>query len=430
MEIAVQETILQPPASRVEPVDEDFHGDNVPDPYRWLEDGTSDEVRAWTAAQNAYTEATLSRFPGRRASEERLTELLSLGSIGVPAPQKGRYFYQRREGGQNQPVLYMREGVAGVDRPLVDANALSASGTIAVDWWFPSPDGRLLAYGLSEDGSEQSTLHLIDVDTGALLPDRIPYTRYASLAWLPDGSAFFYTRLPEPGSVPAGEEHYHRRVYYHAVGDDPAADRFIWSERRDLRESPSVDVSHDGRWLTLVASLGWDRSDVYLRDLTAPDAGWITVSEDEPALFWGEVYADTLYLFTNAGAPRYRAFAVPAADPGRERWREIVPERSDAILTGGRVVGGRLALEYMVDAAARLELRSLDGAPLQDVPLPALGTLSGLGGESDGNELFYGYTAFTTPVTIFRLDLTTTEVSEWAAIPSPIPPASVQVEQV
>ena len=169
-------TLTSPPVSRVEPVDEEFHGEQVPDPYRWLEDGGSDEVRAWVAAQNAYTEETLSRAPGCEEIKRRLTELLQTDTVGVPVVRNGRYFFQRRQGTQNQPVLYVREDVAGTDRALVDPNALSEGGTVALDWFFPSRDGRLLAYGLSENGSELSTLRVLDVESGRQLSGQIDRT--------------------------------------------------------------------------------------------------------------------------------------------------------------------------------------------------------------------------------------------------------------
>ncbi len=421
---------LQPPATRVEPVDEIFHGEHVPDPYRWLEDGGSPDVQAWTAAQNGYTSAVLGAVPGRQAIERRLTELLSVGWVGVPEPRGGRLFYQRRDGTQNQPVLYVREEPEGAERPLIDPNALSAAGTIALDWYFPSPGGRLLAYGLSSDGSEQSTLYVLDVDSGERLPDTIDRTRHISLAWLPDGSGFFYSRLPAPGSVPAGEEPYHRRVYRHRLGDDPDADALVWSERRDMRESPSVEVSDDGRWLLLIVELGWDQADVYLRDLHDPAGGWITVAEDVPALFTGEIYGDTLYLATNLDAPRSRVLAVPLADPRRERWREVVPEQPDAILEGARIAGGRLALSYMVNAQSRLELCALDGGEREEIALPGIGSVTGLGAERYGAELYIGYTSFTVPAAVYRRELASGAQREWAAVAGGIDPAAIDVRQV
>jgi prolyl oligopeptidase len=423
-------TLTSLPVSRVEPVDEEFHGQHVPDPYRWLEDGGSDEVRAWVRAQNGYTEATLSCAPGREEIKKRLTELLQTDTIGVPVVRNGRYFFQRRQGTQNQPVLYVREGVDGKDRALVNPNALSEGGTVALDWSFPSRDGRLLAYGLSENGSELSTLRVLDVESGRDLSEQIDRTRYTSLAWLPDGLAFYYTRLPAPDTAPEDELTYHRRVFLHRLGTDPESDELIWSERRDMREQPSVWLTPDGRWLLLTVSLGWDRSDVYVRDLSDSTAGWITIVEDEHALFWGEIDRETLYLTTNLDAPRYRVVSVPLARPLRDRWRDVVPERQDAVLVESTIVGGRLALGYLVNATSRLEMHELDGALISEIPLPGVGSTSVLSGEHDGSELFFDFTSFTTPVVIFRLNLQTDALTEWASVSSPLDPEGLNVEQV
>ena len=233
--------LAYPPTRTVDAV-EVLHGETIADPYRWLEDGDDPDTRAWTDRQNALTESYLARVPGRDAIRRRLDELLAIGAISVPTPARGRYFYQRRDGRQNQPVLYVRDGVDGEDRAAVDPNALDPAGTTALDWYFPSDDGRLLAYGLSENGSEQSVLHVLDVDRGELLADRIPRTRAADLAWLPDHSGFYYTRYPAPGEVPEGEEHYHRAIYFHALGTDPAGDRLV--HRPAQKEYwPGVSVS-------------------------------------------------------------------------------------------------------------------------------------------------------------------------------------------
>jgi prolyl oligopeptidase len=248
---------------------ETLHGETVRDPYRWLEDGDRADTRDWTARQNALTESCLAAVPGRERLRRRLDELLSIGALSVPEPVAGRYFYQRRDGRQNQPVLYVRHGARGEDRPLLDPNALDSAGTIALDWYYPSEDGRLLAYGLSENGSEQSVLHVLEVDSGALLPDRVPHTRAAELAWLPDGTGFYYTRYPAPGDVPEGEEHYHRAVFFHRLGTDPAADPLVFRPA-EKEHWPGVGLSPDGRWLVLEVARTFDQTDLYLR--TSPPA--------------------------------------------------------------------------------------------------------------------------------------------------------------
>ena len=251
-----------------------LHGVDVPDPYRWLEDADAPEVQRWTDAQNAATRRALDRVPGRAALEKRFWQLYEIGSVGVPVsrPLKAggrRYFYTRRDGKQNQPVLYVRDGADGADRALVDVNAERADGTRALDWWFPSDDGALVAYGVSDDGSEESTLRVRDAATGAALADEIPRTRACSLAWTPDGRGFYYTRYPAPGEVPAAELKYHRAVYHHRLGDDPAKDRKLFGDGRDMTDWPGVDLSPDGRWLAITVSQGWSKSEVYVADVRA-----------------------------------------------------------------------------------------------------------------------------------------------------------------
>ncbi|HEY5448927.1 MAG TPA: S9 family peptidase, partial [Polyangia bacterium] len=266
-----------PIATRKDDVVDRLHGVDVADPYRWLEDADAPEVQRWTDAQNAATRRALDRVPGRAALEKRLWQLYEIGSVGVPVsrpvkPGLRRYFYTRRDGKQNQAVLYARDGAAGTDRALVDVNAERADGTRALDWWFPSDDGALIAYGVSDDGSEESALRVRDAVTGKDLPDQIPRTRSCSVAWTPDGRGFYYTRYPAPGDVPAAEEKYHRAVYHHRLGDDPAKDRKLFGDGRDKTDWPGVDLSPDGRWLAITVSQGWSKSEVYLVDVRAGGA--------------------------------------------------------------------------------------------------------------------------------------------------------------
>ena len=236
------------PQTRSADVVDILHGETIADPYRWLEDGSSSETRAWTERQNAVTEAYLAAVPGRERIRRRLEELLGIGVLGTPTPKRGRYFYLRRDGHQNQPVLYWRDGFDGTDRVAVDPNALNEAGTTALDWYYPSEDGRLLAYGLSEDGNEESVLHLLEVGMGRDLPDRIPRMRAASVAWLPDSTGFYYTRYPAPEEVPEGEEQYHRALYFHRLGADPATDPLVFKPA-EKEYWPGVSLSPDGRWL-------------------------------------------------------------------------------------------------------------------------------------------------------------------------------------
>jgi prolyl oligopeptidase len=404
-----------------------LHGEAIADPYRWLEDSESSETRIWTEQQNARTEAYLARIPGRERIRRRLEQLLAIGAISVPTPARGRYIYQRRDGSQNQPVLYLRDGVDGEDRVAIDPNALDSAGTTALDWYYPDDQGRLLAYGLSENGSEQSVLHVLELDSGRTLSERIPRTRAADLAWLPDATGFYYTRYPAEGEVAQGEEHYHRAVYFHRLGTDPAADPLIY--RPAQKEYwPGVSTSPDGRWLLISVARTFDQTDLYLQDLTT-QAPLVGVARDLPASFEGELAHGRLFLRTNLEAPTYRLYLVDPERPERESWRELVPPRPDAVLDGSRVAGDRLILTYLERASSRLRLATLDGELLQEVSLPTLGSLFGVGAEWDGREVFYGFSSYTVPPSVYRIDLESGEQSLWRRVEADIDPARFQVVQ-
>src|SRR4029077_963672 len=218
-----------PPAPRAHRGDEAeiFYGERIADPYRWLERDGADG-RAWTEAQNARTRTALDAVPERAAFAARLRELLGVGLLGVPRPAGERVFFDRRSGGARQAILYVRE--AGRERALIDPNAFDPDGLVTLDWWYPSPDGSLVAYGLSRGGTELSTLHVVDVATGRDLPDVIPHTQRSKVSWVGDGSAFYYTVHPTPGSVPKGDEHYYRKVRFHRLGDDPSRDAEVFGD--------------------------------------------------------------------------------------------------------------------------------------------------------------------------------------------------------
>jgi prolyl oligopeptidase len=405
-----------------------LHGETIADPYRWLEDGDAPETRDWTDRQNAFTQGYLSSAPGRERIRSRLEKLLAIGVLGVPTPVRGRYFYLRREGRQNQPVLYWRQGVGGEDRVGVDPNALSAAGTTALDWYYPSQDGSLLAYGLSQNGSEESVLQVLEVASGRHLSDQIPRMRSASLVWLPDASGFYYTRYPAPGEVPQGEEHYHRAIYFHRLGDDPAKDRLVFRPA-EKEFWPGVSLSPDGRWLVIIVARTFDQTDVYIQDLSS-GGPLVAVAENLPASFEGEMAHGKLFLRTNLDAPTYRLYQVDPERPERDAWREIVPARADAVLESVTIAGDRLGIGYLEHASSRFRLTDLNGRLAEEVALPALGSLFGVGAEWDGQELFYGFSSYTVPPSVYRIDLGTGSSSLWRQVEADIDPNRFEVRQV
>jgi prolyl oligopeptidase len=421
--------------TRRDNVVENLFGHAVADPYRWLENGESEEVRHWTEEQNALTRRVLDRVRDRDKLHQRLSELLGIGAITTPAVRKVsnghiRYFYTRREGNQNQPILYVREGVRGTDEPLVDPNALSPDGTVALDWWSPSNDGKLVAFGLSENGDEESTLYLRDVDKKEDLPDKIERTRFASIAWMPDGRSFYYTRHPRKGDVPAGEEVYHRTIYLHRVGDDPEKDAYIFGNGRKLTDWPGVEISPDGRWLVVTVQLEWTKNELFLRDLrNRKRTSFVPLATGVDALFAATVRNDVIYIRTNEGAPYYKLYAVDPKKPDRAAWKEVIAEATD-VLDSVSVVGSDLIATYLSDASSRIRRFSPSGQPKGDVELPTLGSSSGASGRWDGDEAFYDFSSFAVAPTIFRLDLRSNKADVWEAIEAPIDPSAFEIDRI
>jgi len=392
-----------PPQAEIKPIADLYYGTRVIDNYRWLEDVNSPATQKWVGEENDYTRGLLNPLPGREAIRKRLTELLAIGSITPPVIAGKHYFYTRREGMQNQPVLYVRDTVDGPDRVLVDANQLASDGTVALDWFQPSEYGKYVAYGTSAGGSEVSTLHVIETKNGTILPDTIERTRAASIAWLHDNSGFYYTRYPKKGDVPAGQEMYNRHVFFHLLGTDPETDEPIFGEGRDPEDWPNIELSNDGKWLLISVEQGWTKSELFLTDLkkgTPPTR--ITTGKD--FLYAAEVYDGKVYITTNEDAPRYRVFVTDAGNFDRDAWKEIIPQ-SDAVLHHVSVYGGKLFAQYELNAKSQLKLFDLEGKKINDISLPAIGSVFGVTGRWDRDGAFFGFHSFTVPPSVYRVDL-------------------------
>ena len=393
-----------PPRAKVAPVEDTVQGHKIVDPYRYLENANDPDTKQYVEQEMAYTRSMLDPLSGRDKINARLSQLLTIGTIGVPQIGGKYYFHTRREGQQNQPVLYVREGLNGPDRVLVNVNELSADGTVALDWWYPSEDGKYIAYGTSASGSEESTLHIVESATGKVLPDAIERTRFSSIAWMNDSSGFYYTRHPKKGEVPAGEEVYHVKVFYHQLGDDPAKDRLIFGEGRNPQDIPGVNLSEDDRWLVISVFEGWTKTEMYVQDLQSK-APPVEITTGKDFLYNADVYKGKLYITSNEDAPHFRVFVADLTNPKRANWKELIPQ-SDAVLQGVGVMGGKLLAQYEHNATSELKLFALDGQKLSDVALPTIGNVFGSGGKWNRDEIFFGFQSFTVPPSIYHMDLT------------------------
>jgi len=415
-----------PPAAQRGDDADVLHGERIADPYRWLESG-GEATAAWTRAQNARTRGALDALPERAHFAARLRELLGVGLLGVPYPAGDRVFFERRAAGERQSVLYVRDRERTT--ALIDPNRLDPDGLITIDWWYPSRDGGLVAYGLSRGGTEMSTLHVIDVAAGEDRPDVIPFTQRSKVSWARDG--FYYTVHPAPGSVPTGDEHYFRTVRRHELGDEPARDVEIFGAGYPKETIVSVEADARGRWVALVAYQGWSRNDVHLLDTASGSIRPVVVGADgisKPAMAAGR-----LFLRTNVGSPNYR---IDAVDPATLERRTVVPE-SEHPIESFDVTRSHVIVHRLVNAVSRVSVWSHDGRCLRDLPLPPFAALLDKGSavsptaDPAGDRFGFTVDSFTRPPVAYVADARTGETDVVASLdlPAGFDPDAIAVEQ-
>jgi len=380
-------------------------GVEIDDPFRWLEE-ESDETRAWQNAQNAKTDDYFAKRTSLPAMRARIGELLRTGYCELPHVSGKRAFYTRREGDAQQPKLVVRED--DKERTLIDAEKLSADATDALDWWYASPKGTRVAWGRSSAGSEQSVLHVRDVETGEDLDVRIPNTQHCMVAWTSE-SSFFYVRYPE-------NDPYDARVYFHEIGREWKDDPLVFGEGRDKTDVPVPIVSPDGRWLVIVVQQGWSKTELWLRGLN--ENAFVPIATSEEAIFEPIVRREALWVMTNSGAPRYRLFRVDWEKPQREHWREVLPERED-VLTSVAVAGEHIVSTYLRDASSVL----IDGA--KEIALPSIGSAT-VTSSPDDDGIYVGFTSFVVPLGVWKLEGQT--LAPWAQV-SAKGPSDVVIEK-
>ncbi|MFZ0322789.1 MAG: prolyl oligopeptidase family serine peptidase [Actinomycetes bacterium] len=430
-----------PAAERLDLVDI-LHGHAVPDPYRWLEDAEDPRTRAWSEAQDTLLADLRSSWPGQERLRERVSELVASGAVTVPVWRGDRVFFLRRTAEQEHAVLVLHEP-DGSERILLDPMAIDPTGATTLDMWQPTKEGDRLAYQLSEGGTEESKLRVIDVTTGSLLDGPIDRVRYSPVAWLLGGQAFYYVRNLDPALVPQGEEQFHRRVWLHQVGDDPDTDVMVFGDGLDPMNYYGVSVSRDGRWLEISAAAGTaPRNDLWVADLDAHDPAkpeLVVVQTDvdaQTSLSFGR--DGQVYIYSDRDAPRGRMLRTRPGAWTPDEWEVLVPERDDAVLEGWAILDGDevdepvLLVAWTRHAVGEITRHHLStGEQVGVVPLPGLGTVAGVSERPEGgHEAWFGYTDHTTPVAIHRFDALTGDVTLWAASPGSVEVPEVRSEQV
>jgi prolyl oligopeptidase len=407
-----------------------LHGQTVSDPWRWLEDLDSPETRTWIDAQNERTFRFLESVSEREDIRRRVTELWNYPRCGLPYKEGGKYFYLTNDGLQNQWVLRVRDGLDSAARVLIDPNTLSEDGTVALTATSSSRDGRLLAYGLSRAGSDWEEWRVMDVETGTSLPDCLQWVKFSSISWTPNGKGFFYCRYEPPDSGDEYEvQNFHHKLYYHRIGDLQSQDELIYA-RPDRKEwNFRADVTDDGRYLMIHVWSASNYNLLFYRDLSAAEpvvelipnfeARYQFIGNDGP-VFW---------LFTDLGASRGQVVAIDTSFANVSTQKTIVPEREET-LEQVTVVGENLIACYLANAYTRIHVLNLDGSFIRELSLPGIGTATGFNGKRGDPETFFDFTGFTTPITLFRYDAATDDLSPFFRPPLNFDPDQFETRQV
>jgi prolyl oligopeptidase len=418
------------PETRRDAIVETVQGKQLADPYRWLEDDKDPAVQTWMKQQDDFTRSELARLPGRDALGARLKQLLYYDAISAPVHKKGRYFYSRKHVDKEKSIVYWKQGENGVEKILFDPNTWSTDGSKGLGGWWPSDDGKYVAYSVKENNSDETTTRVLDVATGNDLPDAITGTKYSGASWTPTASGFYYTWVPPVGgAVTVADRPGFAEVRFHKLKSDAATDVVVHPATGSAKTFIGGSISKDGHWLLVSIQHGWNSSDVYFKDARAAKATWRTLVKGVDATFSVDVWKDRFYITTNDGAPRYRVFKADPKKPDRAAWQEIVPQ-SDATLDAAGIVGGHLIATYLRNAATEMEVRTLDGKLVRKVALPALGTSAGIAGNPDEDTGYFSYTSFTEPQVIYKTSIKTGKVDEWARIKLPFDSAALTTEQV
>ena len=422
-----------PETKRIDHVDV-YHGTEVADPYRWLEADVrgSESVAAWVAAQNALTFAYLESIPRRDAIRERLTELWDYEKYSAPFKAGGRYYYYKNDGLQNQSALYRMDALNGAPRTLIDPNAWSEDGTVALAGAAFSDDGKYVAYGVSSAGSDWQTWRVMEIATGELFEEEIAWVKYSGAEWSRDSKGFYYGRFDAPKEGAAFQAAtYFQKLYFHRVGTPQSEDALVYHRPGEPKWGFGADTTEDGRYLIITVWKGTDdNSRVLYFDLARPGAAPVDLIDDFDDEFSFIGSEGTVFYFqTTYKAPKGRVVAIDIERPRRRRWQEIIPER-DEPLRRVRMLKDAFIASYLKDAKTEVLLFDGSGAPKGALALPGLGTASGFGGRQDDVETLYSFSSFATPPSIYRYDLESGESTLLRRAEVAFDSAAYEVKQV
>jgi len=412
--------LTYPETKRGDVVDTYF-GTSVPDPYRWLEDDNSPEVDAWIEAENKVTFGYLDKIPYRAQLKERLTKLLNYPKYSAPTRRGENFIFSKNDGLQNQSVYYIQKGLDGTPELLLDPNKFSADGTSQLGGFSLSKTGKYVAYGISEGGSDWRDYYVLEVATKKPLTEHLRFIKFSGASWRGD-EGFYYNRYPEPenGKKMTTKNDF-QKIYYHKVGTQQADDKLIYEDNEHPQRRQGVSVTQDQRFeiLNVSDSSAGKRGDsVFFRELAGADKAFTPIvadiGDDDYSVI--DDVGGKFLIETNHGAPNGK---VVLYDPATEAWKDVIPERQKSPLEGSNTAGGKLFVTYLRDVTTRAYVYSLDGKLENEIALPGVGTAGGFGGRNDDKFVFYSFTSFNYPPTIFRYDIATKKSSEFRRVTIP-----------
>jgi prolyl oligopeptidase len=361
------------PNSSVEPFTDVLHGVEITDNYRWLEDGNSSQTKTWVTEQNEFSRAYLEQCPEREVLATELKRNFDVPYMGVPTRYTKRYFYFRRDAGQNHAVLYFKDdSLENPEHMALDPNTFSSDGTTALDFHHPSPDGKLLAYGFSSGGREIGVLKVKNLETMQDLDLEITPVRYAGVSWLKDSSGFYYERMPKPGSVPVEDENYHRALYFHTLGTNPELDKLVFKpENKVAWCSPYPSSDKSVLFISVSEAAGGDKNDIYLLPLEPFREGLEpkALAVGQNAMFYPDSVDSVLYVLTNHNAPKFKLMRGNLEQSELENWSEIISQ-TEYMLGSFSLVGNKIVVTRSVDVTSRLYVHGLDGVLESEIVLP------------------------------------------------------------
>ncbi len=420
--------ITYPETEKVDQVD-DYFGTLVPDPYRWMEDDTAEAVAEWVEEQNAVTFGYLEKIPFRGAINNRLTEIYNYPRYSSPFRAGEYYFYYKNDGLQNQSVCYIQEGLEGEPKVFFDPNELSPDGTIRMSIISISHDDKYVAVSRGEAGSDWSEIRIMEIATKEELPDRIEWVKFSGAAWHGDGFYYSGYEAPPPGEELKGKNEY-QKVFYHKLGDLQEKDTLVYEDREHPLRYVSSGVTEDEKALFLTISEGTSGNELYWMDLQADEKTFEPLIEgfeyDSTPL---DTVEDGVLVYTNSDAPNYRIVLIDPENPAADNWTTVVAEKED-VLNNADTAAGYLFCNYLKDANTKIFQHNLDGTPVREIELPALGSAGGFGGDRDEKTLFYSFTSFTYPPAIYKFDPETGASEVFRTSDVKFDPADFETKQV